>query len=308
MDHPVEFFQSILDSVSEHIVVIGRDGVMCYVNAAWVAFGRANGADEASPWLGANYLTVCHASADSGEAHASQVIEGTRSVIDGRADDFYHEYPCHSPLEQRWFMMRVTPLRWNGEKRFIISHQNITQRKLAEQRAQALSLTDGLTQLANRRHLDQFLVHEWRHGARAGHPLSLILLDVDHFKNYNDMYGHPAGDACLKRIAEVMFQFDNRPGDLSARYGGEEFALVLAQADEAAAAQIAARLLGAIRDLALTHGAGGAHAVVTASLGVATVRPQRGGSRENSVESLLARADAALYAAKQGGRNRVAEG
>ena len=295
------FYRTVLDSVTEHIVVIDRTGAIRFANAAWIDFGIANGCTVSRSWDGINYLNVCGTSAERGEAHATTVARGLRSVIDGNEEVFYHEYPCHSPVEKRWFMMRVTPLRWNGELSFVVSHQNITERVLAEERIKDLALTDDLSGIANRRHFDLFLQEEWRRAMRAGTPVSLIMLDIDKFKQFNDHYGHPAGDACLASVGKVLKPFGRRSGDLAARYGGEEFALILGGASLEAAMGIAGNVLDAIRGLKIPHEASTIEPTVTASLGVATAVPRK--SQPKKV--LVAAADQALYTAKDQGRNRI---
>ncbi|MBA3947574.1 MAG: diguanylate cyclase [Herpetosiphonaceae bacterium] len=163
-----------------------------------------------------------------------------------------------------------------------------------------LSYRDALTGVANRRQFDMTLTTEWRRATRSQQPLSLLLLDIDDFKHYNDTYGHLAGDACLQQVAQAVQQRVRRSGDLVARYGGEEFAVLLPGSDLASAGALAATLHQAIRDLALPHASSPTANIVTMSVGVATVVPQAG-ERETT---LVAAADAALYAAKRGGRDR----
>jgi diguanylate cyclase (GGDEF)-like protein len=165
-----------------------------------------------------------------------------------------------------------------------------------------LTFQDGLTGIANRRRFDQFLALEWRRGLRSGRPLSLVLMDLDHFKHYNDALGHLAGDDCLKRVAHAIMQGSGRPGDLAARYGGEEFACVLAETESGGAANVAEHIVRAIRDLAILHPNSAVAKVVTLSAGVATVVPRAG----MDVETIIRTADRALYDAKDQGRNRVA--
>lgn len=162
-----------------------------------------------------------------------------------------------------------------------------------------ISQRDVLTGLANRRHLSQYLDVEWRREARHGSVISLVLGDIDHFKAYNDRYGHLAGDECLRQVAAALQAQVHRPGDLLARYGGEEFVLVLPQTPLSGAAQVAEALRQAVEDLALPH-AGSPCGRVTISLGVAEGAPQ-----QDSARDLFAAADRAMYAAKSGGRNRV---
>lgn len=164
-----------------------------------------------------------------------------------------------------------------------------------------LSSVDGLTGIANRRQFDEFLTREWSRGIRSGTPLSMLMCDVDFFKQYNDHYGHPAGDECLKTVAKTLQAGVHRPADLTARYGGEEFAVVLPDTDLPGAEQVAEEMRRTLEGLAMPH-AGSLLGLVTISIGVACTVPRR---ESGSAEQLIADADAALYRAKQAGRNRV---
>lgn len=170
----------------------------------------------------------------------------------------------------------------------------------ANDKLEALSYTDGLTGIANRRSFDRMLAREWNRAQRAGLPLALIMLDVDLFKHYNDHYGHLAGDACLQALAGALAQAGRRAGDLVARYGGEEFVMLLPDASEHDALDAARHLQQAIWSLALPH-AETAPGIVTVSLGVVSLLP----SRQRVPEDLVRQADEALYRAKQSGRNCV---
>ncbi|MDI1301256.1 MAG: diguanylate cyclase [bacterium] len=168
-------------------------------------------------------------------------------------------------------------------------------------RLQYLTAIDGLTQIANRRSLDMNLGTEWQRAMRKGEPLGLVMMDVDHFKLFNDTYGHQAGDECLRGVAGALKDFARRPGDLAARYGGEEFVLVLTNASAQQARMVAERLRDRIEELAIPH-QNSSHGNVTASFGVASIIP---GSGHTGPEMLLLAADQALYRAKESGRNRV---
>lgn len=165
-----------------------------------------------------------------------------------------------------------------------------------------LSSTDTLTGLANRRRLDDFLQRACQRLHRRFQPLSLIMCDVDHFKPFNDRFGHPAGDACLRHIADALRDTVCRQGDLVARYGGEEFAIVLPNTDRLGALQVAEALRLAVQDLQVCHVPGAESALISVSLGVTSVATP---AQFVTPEGLIRRADEALYQAKANGRNRV---
>ena len=169
-------------------------------------------------------------------------------------------------------------------------------------RLQQLSRIDPLTGLYNRRHLEWYLQQVWRRALHGGEEVALIMIDIDHFKKYNDLYGHTLGDQCLTRVAKALADGLRRAGDLVARIGGEEFIVVLPQTDPAEAYQAAERVRQAVQALQIEHADSVTAAVVTCSLGVASCRVQS----EQTDTQLIAQADAALYRAKQAGRNQVA--
>ena len=161
---------------------------------------------------------------------------------------------------------------------------------------------DGLTQIANRRRFDEYLLQEWRRHIRMQQSLSLLICDVDHFKLFNDSYGHQAGDECLKSVAKAINQCF-RGGDLVARYGGEEFAMVLPQTNRAGAVQVAERVRAAVAAAVLPHAASPVCDRVTVSVGVACTTPQPKGPTD--ARTLIEEADRQLYLAKHRGRNQV---
>lgn len=173
----------------------------------------------------------------------------------------------------------------------------------ANRKLEALSATDGLTGVANRRRFDEVLANELRRSVRSGHALALLMLDVDYFKKYNDRYGHLAGDECLRIVARVLQKSSRRASDLVARYGGEEFSVIIAESDTAHAVQQAENICQAIFELKLPH-ADSPFGYITASIGVASLLPDE----QTSAEQLLRIADQALYHAKYQGRNRVVLG
>ncbi len=172
-------------------------------------------------------------------------------------------------------------------------------------RLQEFAYVDALTTLANRRRFDDALASEWLRASREETPLSLIMLDVDRFKDFNDLYGHSAGDRCLRVVADTVRTILRRPADLVARYGGEEFAVLLPGTDEAGANNIANLIRTGIADLRLAHiGNSECGGVVTASLGVATAYPGADAWPGAWID-LINKADEMLYEAKRSGRNRV---
>lgn len=164
---------------------------------------------------------------------------------------------------------------------------------------------DGLTGLSNRRAFDLHLADEWRRALRSREPLSLVMLDVDHFKRFNDRYGHPAGDECLRQVGAALLEATRRVGDLAARYGGEEFAVVLPGTDVARALAFGERLCAAVADLAIVHADSPVAAHVTASVGVATADTAGADGPCGEPADLVSLADRALYRAKAEGRARA---
>jgi diguanylate cyclase (GGDEF)-like protein len=190
-----------------------------------------------------------------------------------------------------------------GQEVAIAIQQSLLYQELqrSNQELQALALTDGLTQLANRRQFDQHLENEWQRLTREQKPLSLILCDIDYFKRYNDCYGHPAGDRCLEQVAQALMQSSQRPADLIARYGGEEFAVILPNTDTQGAYRVAQKIRQGVQALAVPHESSDVSPWVTVTMGLATIVPER----HSSAQDLLQAADLALYHAKQQGRDRI---
>jgi diguanylate cyclase (GGDEF)-like protein len=171
----------------------------------------------------------------------------------------------------------------------------------ANQNLQLLANLDSLTKLSNRRGFDDYIQREWDRMRRIKAPLSLIMCDVDFFKNYNDRYLHPNGDRCLIQVAMSIRNTVRRSGDLVARYGGEEFAIVLPNTDALGAVSVAENIRSAVKGLQITHEASSVCPHVTISVGVSTIIP----NHENDFQALVNAADRALYQAKSQGRDRV---
>jgi len=183
--------------------------------------------------------------------------------------------------------------------------RNHVASKLQADLLEELSLIDPLTQIPNRRRMDENLESEWKKALRGGRPLSILMIDIDYFKGYNDHYGHGAGDECLCRVAGVLSDGVSRSGDMVARYGGEEFAVILPETDLQSALLIAERLRQLVLGLNLPHAASRLGTRVTVSIGCATMDTATSITR---AADLLQKADSMLYQAKKLGRNRVYAG
>ncbi|QEY65482.1 diguanylate cyclase [Metapseudomonas lalkuanensis] len=188
----------------------------------------------------------------------------------------------------------------NGRDYLIGVSRDNRERLELEARLQRLSQQDGLTGLYNRRYFDRQLNGEWRRLRRLGAPLALLMLDVDHFKAFNDRLGHQAGDDALRRVAQALQQSLQREGDVACRYGGEEFAIILANTAEDGARHVAERVMAQVAELDIEHPAS-PEGRLTLSIGIAISDP----AREDQPDSLVSRSDAALYRAKREGRNRT---
>ena len=296
-----EFLKHVLDSIQDHIVVIDDTGEIQFVNRSWASFGEENACTVNIDWRGMNYLDECDKAATMGDEFAQLAGAGIRSVITEQESAFYYEYPCHSPEEKRWFMMRVTPFEATQQRYFVVAHQNITERKLAEERVKALARMDGLTNIPNRRSFDEFFQGEWQRCLRLKKPITLAIIDLDFFKLINDTYGHQAGDDCLKQVAELLSRYAKRSSDICARYGGEEFVLLWADQPLEQAIRLAEDILHELIELKIDNEKSSISAYLTASIGVAQMLPDQ----QTSMSSLLEGADSALYQAKHAGRNRV---
>ncbi|MDD2366579.1 MAG: diguanylate cyclase [Desulfuromonadaceae bacterium] len=218
-------------------------------------------------------------------------------------------YDTLSLVDGRYFKRFSQPQRLdNSVVGRVWSFSDITEQKRSEKaleesnsKLEALSNTDGLTGIANRRHFDELLAREYLRHIRSGIRLSLILLDIDHFKAFNDNYGHVEGDECLKKVARVLAESTGRSVDIAARYGGEEFACILPETDIDGAVLMAEKIRIGIQALNIPHKGSNVSEYVTASLGVVSVIC----TKSETVSEILMRVDNLLYQAKSSGRNRV---
>ena len=303
-----QFLESTLNGLSANIALINTDGEIVLVNQAWRDFAVSNGMSQNFVSEGVNYLRVCEGVCVDNALEARSFAQGIRDVLDGKLETFSMEYGCHSPEQKRWFLGRVNPFCGDGPRMVVVAHEDITERKIAEialaesnHKLELLTNEDGLTKISNRRHFDAMLAYECNRHIRSGATLSLIMLDIDFFKNYNDTYGHVKGDECLQVVAQAVAQCLNRPTDMAARYGGEEFVCLLPDTDVLGAVSLAERIRKAVMQCGIPHAASQVAKVVTVSVGVVSCICQGG----TTPELIVQRADEQLYLAKHEGRNCV---
>ncbi|MDD5276581.1 MAG: GGDEF domain-containing protein [Methylovulum sp.] len=294
------FFRDILDSLEEQLAIIDNQAFITFVNESWMKFYVENGGNPNYQWLGRNYLKVCEASHFNGDVLAIDAITGIKSVLQGDRPAFSFEYPCHSPNTQRWFILRMVPAKGRHGTAFVLTHQNITLRKLAEQAITKQSLHDPLTGLSNRRHFDIFMEEQWRRCKRDCTAICIMMLDLDNLKRYNDEYGHLAGDECLKNVADILQPYAARASDLCIRFGGDEFSLVLGNSTIEHGTAIAHKIINAVSHLGMHLPNRGQ---VGISIGLTCRIPEKSGGI--TLKDCIALADRALYKAKKNGRNRL---
>lgn len=288
-------FRLLAEGSSDMVTRIGLDERLRYVSpsSARVVGWRAN------QLIGMPALAGIH---EEDRPHVQAIVDAMKRGEKEEARVTYRN--THRTNTEVWLesTMRVTR-KDNGKVDGVVAiSRDITEQK-KKTRLETLAIEDGLTGLANRRRFDERLSEEWARAYRDRSSLALLMIDVDHFKAYNDEYGHPAGDACLRVVAQVIAAEMKRPGDLAARYGGEEFAMLLPSTDAAGCARIGERIRKAIRAAGLVHTSNHASGYVTASLGGASCRPAL--ERTAGVGTLIEAADQALYAAKEAGRDRL---
>lgn len=247
------------------------------------------------------------------QAVAATLEQGSSSLLSQSLNRF--PFPLYADemarrkkhrLDQQIYVTPLTPQGWARHCLVQIFDVSAGAAREAQLRSQAFELrrnayTDGLTNLPNRRRFDEAYMAEMRQAFRKGHPVSLLFIDIDFFKNYNDHYGHLQGDDCLHRVASIISASARRPTDLACRYGGEEFCLLYPETDLLTAGRLAEELQERIEAARIPHAASSISEWVTLSIGVASQHP----TSDNEDSELVDLADSALYRAKRAGRNRV---
>ncbi|KQN70439.1 response regulator receiver modulated diguanylate cyclase [Duganella sp. Leaf61] len=293
-EEQAERLRTIVNNMAEGLLIIEADGRIQFTNPACDkylgyrenALAGSHISDLLNPLVAQEYLDYFSRYADAPDvAHH----HGTREVI------IRHRNGSSVCMD-----LTLTPM-YLRQPLFIGLLHDITHHKQSEDALQRAAMVDPLTKIANRRHFDSFLEKEWQRSMRSGQPLSLVVLDVDHFKLYNDTLGHPAGDACLQQVAQAIASHAMRTTDLAARYGGEEFVLLFAETPADAARTLAEAIRAHIEALQIPHPRSTTSAWLTVSIGVATILPHQ----LDNTESLFVAADRAMYVAKENGRNQV---
>ena len=317
LDASQEQINSLLASTAEAIYGVDLEGVCTFCNVSCL---KMLGYERKEDLLGQNMYKLTHDPHSDGKQYpkaayqvcavsqtGKSVHSDSEKLLRKDGTSFPVEYWSYPIMHKGKLVGYVVSFLDISERKHIQEALRLTNIELEEknQRLNEIAMRDGLTGVANRRAFDDHLQAEWNRSLRNGDPISLIMLDIDYFKNYNDCYGHLAGDACLKRVADVLLNkgYTRRPGDLSARYGGEEFAIILSATDEIAASKIGKRICVDVAEMKIPNKEVPViedFNVVTISAGVASMVPQTG----DTPDQLIKAADEALYYAKSQGRNR----
>lgn len=288
-------FRLLAEQSSDMVSRIGLDNRLLYVSPSCV---RITGW-SAEELLGTSALAGIHPD------DMERVEQAIAALKNGEAEEARFVYrQRHRDKGGIWAeaALHVTPAADSGEIDGVVAvMRDITEQKDLQDKLASLAATDALTGLANRRAFDERLADEWARARRDGTQLSLLLIDVDHFKKFNDHYGHLAGDGCLRALGRILSAITRRPADLAARYGGEEFAVMLPNTGPDGCNEVGEGIRQALHDLAMVHAQNPPSRLVTVSVGAATSLP----SQASDSSTLVAAADRALYAAKDSGRDRL---
>ncbi|MCM2342612.1 sensor domain-containing diguanylate cyclase [Rhodoferax sp.] len=287
-----QFQRAIFDSISAQIAVLDQDGMVLYTNAAWRSYMSKLGFEES---VGQNYLKVLSHFFAVDSPTVAVVAAGMAAITAGEAASFHAPEPICCVCGRWWFTVKVTSVQ-DPSHRMVVTHEDVSVLKRAELASQTLANVDNLTDAMSRQHFMSLADQELVRSRRYQLPLVVLMLDLDHFKNVNDNYGHPTGDVVLKRFVQTV-KGVLRESDLIGRIGGEEFAVLLPNTTQEGGCALANRIIDAVR----------ANPVVfekqtvayTVSIGASYL------TQQSSFGEMLAESDAALYRAKKGGRDRL---
>lgn len=289
------FSRAIFDALPQHIAIIDSKGVIIAVNKAWRDFAISASDQPKALCEGANYFDACDDTEGDGLQTAEAYAQGIRAVMDGTLLEFSLEYPCHAPTQQCWFNGRVSRFPGEGPLQIVISHENITELKLAEKAVQQLAQYDPLTQLPNRMLLQDRLGQILAKAEREKLKAAVLFLDLDRFKLINDSLGHAAGDQLLKIVASRLMDCVRR-SDTVARHGGDEFIIVLPAVQQTEDVTFTAQKI--LHAMSAPVTLEGQEVFTSTSIGIALYPND---ARDS--DSLIRCADMAMYRAKETGRN-----
>jgi diguanylate cyclase (GGDEF)-like protein len=289
------FFIATFNALPEQIYVINKAGDIQFVNQSWINFEKNNSTVQPTDYSKENYYNLCKNSSIFSKSEVSHVLSGIKAVANKEVEKFTFEYACHSDDIQRWFLLNSLPFTYKNNVYTVLQHINITKRKQAD----INSNIDALTGVGNRRAFDEFFENEWLRCARSSFPISIMIIDIDNFKAFNDTYGHVKGDWCLKTISNKLKQLAHRPSDIFCRYGGEEFVYVLGNTTAKQAEEVCQKVHLAIKALKITHKTTKISPYVTVSIGLACIHPENLAKKCTLIEY----ADKYLYDAKAQGKN-----
>jgi diguanylate cyclase (GGDEF)-like protein len=302
------FGRATVDALTAHIAILDEKGFIVAVNQTWREFARANQGAGPTVEVGGNYLEVCDRASGPCSEEAKAVGAGIREVLGGRQDVFSLEYPCHSPTKKRWFVVRVSRFSSEGPTYLVISHEDVTERRLAEERLRHDSRHDALTGLPNRVLFAERVERCLNLSSHGEYCFAVLFLDLDRFKIINDSLGHAAGDWLLQTISERLLGCLRESDAVAipaesntiARMGGDEFTILLELLRHPKdAVRVAERIL---RALAKPLSFDGVELTTTASIGIVTCGPDC--ETYSCAKDVLRDADAAMYKAKAAGRDR----
>jgi diguanylate cyclase (GGDEF)-like protein len=297
-DH--KFHIQVLDTLPVHIAVVNTLGVVVHVNNKWLGsdcFSMIQG--KHFDWIGSSFIESYVLLADT-QGDCYHTISGLEGVITGASDEFDSEYHCIKNSGSVWFVVHAEAMAYNEERYVIISHQEITKRKLAEQEVVRMSRTDSLTKVYNRGFFEGELDREWRFAEIEHSTLCLAILDVDNFKNINDAHGHIFGDKCLVKLGALLSDFFSESQEMVVgRYGGEEFC-ILSKLSLERFLKLYECFALALADLEVYDEKTGERVPLTLSSGIVEASPYV----HRSISLCLDVADSLLYEAKRQGKNR----
>ena len=283
------FVRAIFDSVETHLAVLDRDGIVVDANTRWLEYVRSGERDLKDATVGDDYVALCR---ETDTEDGRQAAAGLEAVLGGKRPSFSLEFPTDRAEGRRWYHMLVTPMR-SAEGGVVISHRDVTERKRVEDALEHQALHDVVTDLPNRVLLRDRLRQAILAARRRNNYVALLFIDLDRFKELNDTFGHQAGDVVLREVGE-RFLKAVRSSDTVARLGGDEFAVLIPlAADAEEALMVAHRVVGSLGEPFVIEGES---AFIEASVGV-VMCPEHG----EDVQTLMRRADVAMYAAKRAG-------